>query len=57
MNEVRDRLHGKEPNEGCFLGRDVMKSRLSCEGKKMEITLRTGSGKRILKCPVRAELP
>lgn len=34
MNEVRDRLHGKEPNEVCFLGRDVMKSRLSCEGKK-----------------------
>lgn len=32
-------VHGKEPNEGCFLGCDVTKSRLSFEGKNIEITL------------------
>lgn len=34
MNEIRDGFHSREPNEGCLLGRDVMKSRLSREEKK-----------------------
>ena len=36
MNEIRDKFHDKEPNEGFLLGCDVKKSRLrlGSEGKK-----------------------
>lgn len=58
MNEIRQKFHGKEPNEDYFLGNDVKKSRLGCEGgKKIKITLRTCSGEHVLQWPNRAELP
>lgn len=57
MNEIRDKFHDKEANDGFLLGCDVKKSRFGSEEKKIEITLKTASGEYILNWPIKAEFP